>query len=107
VTAPAAPLDLAVEEAERWVDEYGGEEYLSTPGLLHARDSAALALRSLLAALDADRGEAERLLREVSASGVEFEDERISYTSVQIDRETWGEVRRYFARREEKEVAHA
>lgn len=48
--------------------------------------------------LRADKAEAERdaavaLIREVAASGVEFEDERISYTSVQIDRETWAAVR--------------
>jgi len=91
VTAPAVPLEKAVEEAERWVHEYGGEEYLSTSGLLHARDSAADALRSLLAALDADKRleRAEDLLR--SASRHLFRDAPMSMA-----------IHDYFARREEK-----
>lgn len=32
---------------------------------------------------------AEETMREVACSGVEFEDERVSYVAVQIDRETW------------------
>lgn len=35
------------------------------------------------------------LLREVSTSGVEFEDDRINYVTVQIDKETWQEIQRW------------
>jgi hypothetical protein len=37
---------------------------------------------------DAYRG-AVALLREVAQSGIEFDDERIGYVTVQIDRATW------------------
>lgn len=33
------------------------------------------------------------LMREVAGSGVEFEDPRVGYVVVQIDRPTWDEVR--------------
>jgi hypothetical protein len=32
-------------------------------------------------------------LRDVASSGVEFADERINYVTVQIDAETWRQVR--------------
>jgi hypothetical protein len=35
------------------------------------------------------------LLREVATSGVEFEDERVSYVTVQIDRATWFEIKTF------------
>lgn len=40
-----------------------------------------------------ERDAAVALVREVADSGVEFEDERISYVAVQIDRETFAAVR--------------
>jgi hypothetical protein len=51
------------------------------------------ALRALLAA----NGEAERLLREVAGGAVVFDDERVPYIEVQIDAETWAEVKRFAA----------
>lgn len=37
---------------------------------------------------------AETLVREVARSGVELDDERIDYVTVQIDRATWGDITR-------------
>jgi hypothetical protein len=37
--------------------------------------------------------ELESALREVGQSGVEFDDERLGYVSVQIDRDVWEAVR--------------
>ena len=37
---------------------------------------------------------AEALVREVARSGVELDDERIDYVTVQIDRATWGDIAR-------------
>lgn len=42
---------------------------------------------------EAERDAAVALIREVAGSGVEFEDERVRYVAVQIDRETWVGVR--------------
>ena len=38
--------------------------------------------------------ELEGLLREVAGAGVEFDDARLGYLSIQIDRGTWNEIRR-------------
>jgi hypothetical protein len=38
----------------------------------------------------------DNLLREVAASGVVFEDERVGYVEVQIDRDTWLELQRNY-----------
>ena len=43
------------------------------------------------------RDEVREALREVADSGVEFNDERVGYVTVQIDRETWETVRRLAA----------
>jgi hypothetical protein len=37
------------------------------------------------------------LLREIAASGVVFEDERVRYVEVQIDRDTWRELQEWRA----------
>lgn len=42
--------------------------------------------------------EAAERLREVASAGVEFDDERLDYVTVQIDRETWNAVRALAAR---------
>lgn len=44
--------------------------------------------REMQADIDRLRG----LLAEVAASGVSFEDERVGYVEVQIDRDTWTEI---------------
>ena len=44
------------------------------------------------------RDEVRDALREVADSGVEFDDERLDYVTVQIDRETWNAVRAIAAR---------
>ena len=43
------------------------------------------------------RDEVREALREVAGSGVEFNDERVGYVTVQIVRETWETVRRLAA----------
>lgn len=45
---------------------------------------------------------AEELLREVAGSGVELEDPRLRYVTVQISRETWERVRAYLPGEETK-----
>ena len=38
------------------------------------------------------------LLGEVANSGVEFEDDRVRYVTVQIDRDTWDDLQLWFAK---------
>ena len=57
-----------------------------------ARAAAAMNFDRATAA-ERERDAAVALIREVAASGVEFEDERVRYVAVQIDRETWVGVR--------------
>lgn len=45
---------------------------------------------------------AEELLREVAGSGVELDDPRMRYVTVQIGRETWERVRAYLPSEETK-----
>lgn len=40
-----------------------------------------------------EHGDLARVLAEVAASGVSFEDPRVGYVEVQIDRKTWEAVR--------------
>ncbi len=91
---PAAPLEKAVEEAREALGEY---ETLCPMGV---RTGSRLygALRAILAALDADKRleEAEDALRTVAHL---CGSEPAYYT-----REAKAVARRYFARREEKEV---
>lgn len=82
MTAPAAPLEKAVANARRYFSPMSDQR---THTVLE-RDVLAL-----LAALDADRGEAEAALREI----------RDSPTAMGKDI-----ARRYFARREEKGENH-
>jgi hypothetical protein len=57
-------------------------------------------VKDLLAA-EARIRELEGALREVGQSGVAFDDERIGYVTVQIDRGTWQEIRTLTRRPEE------
>ncbi len=66
------------------VDARGGE-ILGCGADCHECDEVP-ALRARIAAL-------ERAIEEVASSGVEFEDERVSYVSVQIDRALWLELK--------------
>lgn len=49
-------------------------------------------LRADAAAVRAERDRYREALREVAASGVEFDDARVGYVTVQIDRPTWQDV---------------
>lgn len=92
MTAPAAPLEKAIHEAEAAIESHS---HLWPKGSTCQHCSA---LRSLLAALDADKRleEAEDALRTVAHL---CGSEPAYYT-----REAKAVARRYFARREEKEV---
>lgn len=97
--ADIAELRLALETATRERDEARRDLAASHREADRLRHGEAIESDYVCPeSLRADKAEAERdaavtLLREVAGSGVEFEDERISYTSVQIDRETWAAVR--------------
>lgn len=47
---------------------------------------------------NADRARAEELEKEIATAGVEFEDERVGYVSLQIPRSTWDECRAALAK---------
>lgn len=42
-------------------------------------------------------GETMEILRDVAQAGVEFDDPRVGYVTVQIDRETWEALAKYRA----------
>ena len=51
-----------------------------------------------LAILTRTTSRQRELLGEVANSAVEFEDDRVSYVSVQIDRDTWDDLQLWFAK---------
>ena len=89
---PPAPLEKAVEEARVASVRWGGSGYI---GALRC----AKALIALLAALDADRGEAEAALRTIEAQETAVDGLRPELYGHAV-----AIARRYFARRDKKEV---
>lgn len=59
---------------------------------------ALLARGSRSAPVDAERERMLDLLREIAGSGVSFEDSRIKYVEVQIDRGDWEELQAFVGR---------
>ena len=78
--------DAELEEALR--DIMNDKEIHPTPATL-ARHA-----RTLLPALIEEVRELRRMVGEVAGSGVEFEDPRIRYLTVQIDQKLWAELKR-------------
>lgn len=55
------------------------------------------AARNALPRLLAEVERARALLRDIAASGIEFDDGRLRYMTVQVDRTTWCSIRAYLA----------
>lgn len=92
MTAPS--LDAAIRHAQFTLCYRASKQELTDAlkGLVAAAKEAALRGQP-----PAPTATADRLVREVAEGGVEFEDERVRYVAVQIDRETWAEVKTYAA----------
>ena len=89
MTRPAAPLEKAVELAKKSL------AFHTRTGC--CRCDACAAITALLAALDADRGEAEAALRRIEAQETAVDGLRPELYGHAV-----AIARRYFARREEK-----
>ena len=103
--APSPARDEVREAAERAVavplfhSPFCDYRRVCTCGAARARADLLAALSSPPAAPAKDEvREAAERLRGVASAGVEFDDERLDYVTVQIDRETWNAVRALAAR---------
>lgn len=80
-----------VEQMARWADGIAANPWSGS--VAETSRKIASNLRSAVDALARERPPLADVLHEVANSGVSFEDPRVGYVEVQIDRVTWTELR--------------